>query len=94
MQLPDHGLAIWRGVGFRTSGDVVWFPRCPASYLTAFTAGMLRWFFWLNEWGKTPMDFGASPNELDPRYAPAMQVLRRETARVEKEEIERMRRER
>lgn len=70
---------------------MVWFPRCPAAYLTRFTAGMLAWYFWLSEWGKSPLDFGLAPDDLDPRYMPAMQVLRREMARVEREDLDRLR---
>lgn len=71
----------------------MWFPQCPLSYVTSFTATMLSWYVWLSEWGKTPMDFGARPEEVDPRYAPAMQLLRRERVRVEQEELERIRKE-
>ena len=91
--MPDRGVRLWRAAGFRTSGDVVWMARCPASYVTPFTEDMLTWYLWLNEWHKTPFDFGATPEELDHRYALAMAVLRREGARVEKEEMERVRKE-
>lgn len=94
MQLPERGLELWRRAGARAAGDVAWLPRCPVSYLTPFTLLMVSWHLWLAEWGKTPLDFGCPPDELDPRYQIAMAVLKRESARVEREELERIKRER
>jgi hypothetical protein len=36
----------------------------------------VRAFGWLETWGKTPLDFGLRPDEVDPGYEEAMLVLK------------------
>ncbi len=52
---------------------------------------MLQLYLWLDEWGKSPVDLGAGFDDIDPRYWPAMEALKRELLRIEREEIERIR---
>jgi len=90
--LPDAALPLMERAGFRVTGDVAWMPRCPASYISPFTTLMLHWYLWLEQWHRTPLDMGLTdPALLDPRYHAAMVVLKRETMRVEREELERLR---
>lgn len=69
----------------------MWLPRCPASYITAFTNEMLEAFLWLDVWGKTPIDLGGDIDDLDPRYFPAMRLLKQQFVRQERERIEKLR---
>ncbi len=82
---------MMRAVGARVTGDTAWFPRCPAAYVTAFTERMLRLYLWLDHWGKSPLELGMTMADVDPRYWPAMESLKRELLRIEREELERIR---
>ncbi|HET7276129.1 MAG TPA: hypothetical protein VFI91_13250 [Longimicrobiaceae bacterium] len=36
----------------------------------------MRAFGWLEIWGKTPLDLGLAPDQLDPAYEEAMMVIK------------------
>lgn len=87
--MPEAAARIWAAAGFEVQGLFVWFPRCPATYVTAFTREMFKWFGWLDLWGKTPFDMGLrDEDEIDPRYEPAMTILKAEFQRLEREELD------
>lgn len=91
MTVPEYSEGLFRRLGLEAGGGVVMTPRCPALLITPFTEWMLEWFSWLESWRKTPYDLGVSSSEeLDPRYYAAMQVLKRETARLNRERIDRI----
>ncbi len=90
MILPESAAELFGRNGFKTMGGVVFFPRCPAGYISPFTLLMLEWFLWLQNWSKTPFDIGFSSGtgeEIDPRYFAAMRILKRESNRIEREEL-------
>lgn len=91
MVLPERAAELFGRNGFRVMGGVGFFPRCPAALVSPFTGMMLEWFLWLQNWNKTPFDVGFSPGsgqEIDPRYFPAMNILKREMNRIEREELD------
>lgn len=88
--MAEAAAALFRGRA-EVQGGVVFFRRCPAGQVTRFSHAMLRWFMWLDQWGVTPFQLGATAEDLDPRFYPAMELLKVETERVKAEELERIR---
>ena len=92
LDLPESVAETFERCGLRRFGSVVLFPRCPASYVTAFTELMLEHFFFLRTWNKGPFELHPGwDGPLDPRFWPAMQVLQCELVRIEKEELDAIR---
>lgn len=83
-------------VGFTESGGGTYvssgesrryFPGCPMSYITPDVNRWMSSYRWL-KMGKTPVELGiVSPDEMDPRWYQAMELIDSEIARIQEDSM-------